>query len=678
VYLDDAAVALPQARQSSTVENHGKMRPPCLDGIEGDALPSLICCESPVIQVVAGPGSGKTTGLERRVRWLVRERSVSPSQIFVGTFTRAITAKLAETLGVSFDCEEPGGGLEEGSPQVSTLHSYARWLLHRYPTARRGRSLRFLLGSERDVMLYDIGHKLADSSNLVQRRKTLNRICAAWAEGTELDLTVFLGEMDRWLRRHGGMLIDEVVKLALIALEAGDVLAGQFDHVIVDEYQDLTAAEQRFVESLWSGSGSLAVLGDDNQSIYWFRNNYPDGVSEFAKRWPESELAHIPLPENRRSDRLIVELANAMMVEAGRGNDPMIPKRQEDGELSLVHWPSVDHEVIGLARYVRARSKNEFLILVPRRFIGYRLRDEIGPDARTAFHEEVLDSPLVQARFALASLVADPEDRVALRTLLSFRSDGLAYGPKRNAAAYSTVLDSNLAGEALLNAIATGTLRVAGSGSQHMKATAQRIVRSLAGLPGQCADQLSVLFDAALADELDDPDQRAQARVSLQTIRDGAYVVWNEMGSDDLSGILRRLRYRIATRIPLVGTGDARVRIMTLHGAKGLEADVVMVAGVADQIVPGIVPGEPAKAQSSREEQRRLLYVAVTRAKHELVVSWPRAMSYDDACGNYVRMDGGVFTDSGRRLVRLGKTGLLPNVSERPQPGDRWLRARVG
>ena len=150
---------------------------------------------------------------------LIQDKPVAPEKIFVGTFTRAIAGELASALGVSATSDELGE--ETVDVEVSTLHALALRLIGKHPTARPGRTLRFLLGFEKDAMLYDIGEALPKLPDQKKRKKELNRVCAAWAEGAKLDMAGFVGEMDRWLRRHGGMLIDEVVQLARIGLESG-------------------------------------------------------------------------------------------------------------------------------------------------------------------------------------------------------------------------------------------------------------------------------------------------------------------------------------------------------------------------------------------------------------------------------------------------------------------------
>ena len=643
-------------------------------GIEGEALPHLISSNLRYVRVVAGPGSGKTTGLKRRIQRLIQQDGVQPGRIFVGTFTRAIASELAEALGPP--AVNANDEAEEKGISISTLHSHALYLVSSNPAARAGRSLRFLLEFEKEVMLYDVGVAYKPLPNQRDRVKELKRVCAEWAKGADLGVAGFVGEMDRWLRFHGGMLIDEVVNLARRGLESGAIPAGEFDHVVIDEYQDLTASEQKMVEAIWSRNGSLVVLGDDDQSIYSFRFNHPGGITEFVDRCEDGHLDDVDIPENRRCGKSIVALANAMMAEAGSKKPPMIPKRSEDGELSLVYWNMLEEEILGLSRYMRERKDTRFLVLVPRRFVGYRLKEAIGADALTSFHEEALEVPLVQERFTLASLLANNEDRVALRTLLSFDATGLDYGPKRNAEAYHSVGRGELHGLALLQALSEGTVKPKGAGSRDLVERAKISFAALSQKDLNPEDQLVAIFEPKLADRIGDGEEKEKARLDLRHLQESAKIALKARPGNLVSA-MDQLRYRIAMRIPLSEPKDARIRIMTHHGAKGLEADVVIIAGAADQIIPGKSWPTPALTQQQREEQRRLLYVSVTRAKRELVISWPHNIDYKDATKYQVRIDKGtVWRLKTRRLVRLAKTALLPEI-QAPRTGVSWLKAKL-
>ena len=111
----------------------------------------------------------------------------------------------------------------------------------------------------------------------------------------------------------------------------------------------------------------------------------PEVLRNSCERWKDKQLLDVTLPENRRCGRLVVELANAMMAAARSKKPPMVSKLEEEGELALVYWPSVGQEIAGLARYIKERSETKFLVLVPRRFIGYRSKTQLAMTLKPLF-----------------------------------------------------------------------------------------------------------------------------------------------------------------------------------------------------------------------------------------------------------------------------------------------------
>ena len=602
---------------------------PWIEGIEGSAAQDLIESNSRVIRVVAGPGSGKTTCLKRRIQRLVQKDKVSPTTIFVGTFTRAIAKELRESLGAQV--------------RVSTLHSLAYELLRKYPAACQGMRLRFLLKYEEDALLYDVEDVASAIGDLHKRREALRLLQASRAQRTEYENAPFAGAIRRWLQKHRGMLIGEVVYLCVTGLESEDILPGMFNYVVIDEYQDLTAAEQELVRLIWSRSGALTVLGDDDQSIYGFRFNHPEGITDFANIWPQHK--DLTFSDNRRCGERILKTANLMMAEAGSKKPPMTWKSTRIGELRPVQWETLEDEVDGLKEYVCRKSDETFLILVPRRFIGYRLADAIGDDAKTAFSEQVLEHPIAQESFATASLLADPEDFVASRAYLGFHGTKREHAVRRNAVAYASVT-GDVGGHDLIRKIASGAINVVGTGQTHIKSRAKKADQLISrSLPATTI--VDLLFDDSLATEEEDDEKRRWLIEDLRELRTAAHELLSAQSAPSLSKVMSTLRYRIATRAPLKTSDDQepRVKIMTLHSAKGLEADNVILAGIADQLMPGKETDSEVIA-----EQRRLLYVAVTRARESLIISWPRRIKTADLMTNMRRQDR-VIT---RQLSRLG------------------------
>ena len=626
--------------------------PPWLCGIEGSVARALIVSDHPVIRVIAGPGSGKTTCLKRRTQRLVQQRRIDPATIFAGTFTRAIAQELKETLGDEI--------------KVSTLHSLAYELLRRNPVACQGMCLRFLLRYEEDCLLYDIDEAGSAIGNIHKRREALRLLQASRAQRKIYSNAKFDGAVRQWLLRHQAMLIGEVVHLCVTGLESRDIAPAIFDHVVIDEYQDLTAAEQELVRLIWSEYGSLTVLGDNDQSIYGFRFNHPEGIADFHLACPN--CMNLTFSDNRRSSDEILQVANLMMAEAGSAKPPMNSTRGSTGSLLPVQWEDLEAEIEGLAKYIRARVDESFLVLVPRRFIGYRLAEAIGSDASTAFAEEVLDHAIAQEAFATVSLLADPDDHVAVRAYLGFHGAKPQQANQRNARAYSSSPD-RIGGHALVRAIANGEVTVSGRGQGNIRNRAINAVELIDRnqSPEEIVDEF---FDDALASSESDEEKSRWLAQDLEELRDAARELLALGEEVRLSDVVSELRYRIATRAPLrmSDTKETRVRIMTLHAAKGLEAKNVVIAGVADQLMPGMARGIVDEVA----EQRRLLYVAVTRARDNLIISWPRKIQLADILGNGGRRDQ-MITQGGVRWAVASRSRLLPQGLNGVMTGNQLL-----
>jgi DNA helicase-2/ATP-dependent DNA helicase PcrA len=668
-------------------------QPRWLEGIRGEQSIRLIESDGRVIKVLAGPGAGKTTCLKRRVLRLVDTAKVKRAQIFVGTFTRVI----AKALHQAFIHTQTDPAKEEDDPVVSTLHSHAARLLRENPDAVQGRGFRFLLAHEEKVLLYDIADKVPQFSTYDDRHAELKELQAHWASPRNLNDERFASAVDEWLRIHGGMLVGEVVYITTDAIQNRNIRVEQFEHVFVDEYQDLTECEQTFVDLITAEDGSVVVLGDDDQSIYGFRYNHPEGITAFpADEERRKVVEQIPLPDNFRCAKRIVSLANGIAAAAHSKKDPMIPALAEDGQVDFVVWRTLDDEIAGLADVIKARRDN-VLVLVTRQFIGYRLKALIGDDAVTTFHEEVLQVPFVRSRFALATLHAKEDDRVSLRAWFALNAEKPDQAPHRNVPAYRSALQSGRAGLELINGIADSSIILAGEGKANIKKRADSYLEFKALAPRDLQALIEMLFDPALADEMPgrpaparetaaertsrerlEREDRDHARGDLDLLRRAAIQIMQDRRQPMLLNVIEDLRYKIGTRAPLIDDDNIpRVRVMTLHGAKGLEEETVVVAGLADEIVPGIKLKDPAQDAAHVAEQRRLLYVAVTRAKRELVLSWSLAIPNAETFPNGIVRKRFAMNRNGVVYRRMTRTSLLPRQPEAPQDGQVWKQAQT-
>jgi superfamily I DNA/RNA helicase len=318
------------------------------EGIEGPHRAFAASTEHR-IGVLAGPGTGKTTyGLIRRVARLLGE-GVPGKRILLLSFTRTAAHDLREkvvALGV------------EGADEVraNTLHSYCFGLLQRDAVlAITGRTPRPLMNHEEDLLLRDLE---GDFGNIFKRRDLLEAFDAGWARG-ETDhpgLAVnptdkaFEAQIIRWLVHHHAMLIGEVVPIAYDYLKhnplAEDLQA--FDHIIVDEYQDLNFLEQHLLDLLADeGSAALCIAGDDDQSIYGFRHANPVGIQQFLDR---EDVERHEIDVCGRCPRRILAMANSLISHAVDRNKPPLAclRADTEGAVAIVQWPELDQEIAGV------------------------------------------------------------------------------------------------------------------------------------------------------------------------------------------------------------------------------------------------------------------------------------------------------------------------------------------
>ncbi len=578
--------------------------------IEGPALEVARHPGDP-LRVLAGPGTGKSFALKRRVARLL-EQGVSPNQILAVTFTRVAAKDLVADLnglGVS-GCEQVRAG---------TLHSLCFYILSRESVLQlTGRNPRTMLKHEVKFLIRDLP---ADTFGDVDSRwAQLRDFEAAWARlqhdqpGWPSNLLdqQFQQAVLTWLKFHKAMLVGELVPETLRFLRDNPAAPerGMFKYVLVDEFQDLNKAEQELIDLLATGS-NLTVIGDDDQSIYGFKHANPEGIIEFPDTHPGT--SSLTMLECRRCPTSVVKIANALIAhDLGRLMKSLVARPQNGaGEVHILQWRTMDEEVDGITTIVASKitakiaEPHEILILAPRRIIGYKIRDVLlakGLAVQLSFEDETLDSTNAQERFSLLNLVADPDDRVALRVLMGWGShDGRAgaWGRLRR------YCESN--GQTpwqALQGLANGTVSL-----PYMDNIVDRfrVVRS----------EMEKLKGLGLEEFI-----KAWAPESITETED-----LRELGLEvspqaaDIQGLYRELQMRISQ--PEIPDATGKVRVMSLHKSKGLTAKIVVVVACVEGLIPSGIRDTDSPAEQLRkiEEFRRLFYVAITRTKNTLVLS---------------------------------------------------------
>lgn len=583
--------------------------------IEGACL-RIAELECSPIRVMAGPGTGKTFALMRRAARLLQD-GARPERILICTFTRTAARDLQHEVARL-------GPHRTHNIRAGTLHSFCFWLLSESEVLElTGRVPRTLLAYEGRFLLEDlIGEGFGGIRERAERLQAFN---AAWARlqseepgwpGDQID-RLFHRALIGWLQFHEAILVGELVPEALRYLRANPAspFRGRFDHVLVDEYQDLNRAEQELLE-LMAESGSLIVIGDEDQSIYSFKYAHPEGIATFHQSHPDThdEL----LDECRRCPTRVVEIANALIVNnMSRTERTLRPlPGNPEGEMHILQWHNMEQEAEGIARIISSRihsgeiSPGQILVLAPRRQFGYAIRDALegnNVNAHSFFHEEAFDGDPKQSgeheaqqAFTLLTLLANPEDRVALRCWCGFGSSTLRRGP------WSRLQDhcenSGQSPMEALEELESGDLSLPYSGPliERYRMLQQRF------------SEFVDLRGEALTDSLfpADQDWANQIRILASATEE-----------DDYDAGRLRETLRVGITQPDLPTDVDYVRIMSLHKSKGLTADFVIVVGCIEGLIPTIVGGNITEQRSSLEEQRRLFYVAITRTRRVLILS---------------------------------------------------------
>ncbi len=611
------------------------------------------------LRALAGPGTGKTYALIKRLTSLV-ESGVDPTRIMVVTFARAAAQDL---VSAAAEVEAAGGKIVP-----STLHSYCFGLLARDKVLQAtGRVPRILVGFERDLLLMDLADD--EFGGKKQRKMRLAAFEAAWSrrqseapgapvDGLDQDFQTAVLDSLKW---HQGMLVGEVIPQALTYLEhnpnAEELDA--YDHVLVDEYQDLNRAEQE-VLNLISARAHLAVIGDDDQSIYGFKQAHPEGIRNFHQ--DRTDTQDIQFVVCRRCPAVVVTMAQTLIARnPGRVRDALQPfPGNPDGELHHVQWSSVAAEAEGVGAFLRAKiaagvDPGDCLVLTPRRKVGYAIRDQIlakGDACSTYFQEEAISEEQAMEALCLLTLLANPADRLALRAWLAIGSTTEMRPAYRRL--YATARDQDVSVGQVLTQIDAGDLAIpytarAVARWRDLNDTLARLRVLETDLPG--------LVDHLLPKEV----------VELGLLRDIALDALQD--ADSVGGLADAVR--AASSVRELPEESSEVRVMTMHGSKGLTARVVVLAGLCEGLMPSVDrDASPAEQTLLLEEQRRLFFVAVTRTTEVMVFSsysqldTATAMNLGAARGR--RFRGGFGTLASSFLPELGP-GLPRAVS-----GPTW------
>jgi DNA helicase-2/ATP-dependent DNA helicase PcrA len=582
-------------------------------------------------RLLAGPGTGKSYTIARHIAYLVQEQEVSADEVMILTFTRNATRELKKSIYAEL---EP---YTNKKPYISTLHGFSLRQL------RRNASLLSTLPQplriaddweEKEIINKDLvriseltRERVEDGfRNLSSDWETLDYENEGWL-ATVPDAG-FVGAWEEQRSVYGYLLRTELVYQLKKALQQNPefLIEPKFSHLIIDEYQDLNPCDLAIVGACADKGMTVLAVGDDDQSIYGFRNADPQGIRDFPTTFAGS--AELTLEECRRCDEEI--LASAMWVaEQDHARIPKVLRASEGrsgGEVKILTFANDLSERINLTQaighYIDKGTRPQDILVLFRSDRQSTMSapliqelTELGISVETSIEKNpVLESTLGRVVLATLHLCFDISDSLAWRTILELTP---RLGPRTVKAIYDAAIELGVTfGNAIENrdtfisnipaaqrAIFLDTVSRTTEIVNHYSLERDAHIESSGILD---VESFQSLVFGVINQILVEPEQLAETLAYFSDV-----IVLH--GADDLSSLFAYIAIEFGLRDADVSTEN--VNIMTMHQAKGLTADIVIIVAAEDEIFPR------SDVRRHMADDRRLLYVSMTRAKHKLIIS---------------------------------------------------------
>ncbi|MBT9174997.1 MAG: ATP-dependent DNA helicase UvrD1 [candidate division WS2 bacterium] len=572
-------------------------------------------------RLLAGPGTGKTLTLARRILWLLTQLNIQPNEILALTFTRAAASELRCYVKDNLE----GKSLE--LPKVSTLHSFAlRQLLRNALLTQLPQPLRIADDyEERQIIIGELSDLIG--KDVRKTKKLLDELSADWqrltADSSDWELRfpvpLFLGAWKEHREIYGYTLRAELLyQLKRVLEEHGESfnLEGPPKYMLIDEYQDLNACDLSVIKSLAALGSEIYCAGDDDQSIYGFRFANPEGIRRFTVDYNPSTLLELGICQRCCKEILDYGLFVAKQ-DIRRIDKPIRPKDEaKRGVVKVLRFPSQNEEAEGIAGlcfyliYFQGISPDEILILLRtdrNNKFSNPLRDALTekgiPVGTVSNPLEPLNHEQGREFLCLLRLVCNREDHLAWRTILDLGNRRI--GKQTFSELYEMARKGGIKFSGVLQEVKSNPNILPRIGSR----VAQKVkdIENLLnefGIPE--AENLIEWIEAIANKVIRDDEEKKEVLALFMMVR--------ELGkSESLEELLKVLNVSLGDKEQEREKG--KVAIMTMHQAKGLSADAVIVAAAEDEYIPGKAIGE------ERDDERRLLFVSLTRARKYLYVT---------------------------------------------------------
>jgi len=597
--------------------------------------------ESGPVLIFAGAGSGKTNALTKRIAYLIRERHVRPYNILAVTFTNKAAAGMKERISNLV------GDLAMRDLWAGTFHSLCARCLRERGT---------LIGLDKNFVIYDDGDQLSLVKETVREldldekqfapRAVLSLISKA-KETLQTPKDILndfsASPFERAVGRAYQLyqekltisnaldfddLIMKTVQLLRESEKAREHYQNRFQYVHCDEFQDVNDSQYQLL-SLFAGKHkNICVVGDDDQSIYAFRGANVQIILNFERDFPDATI--IKLEQNYRSTKTILDAAyHVVRNNRGRADKRLWTDNIEGESIVLVEAPNEVEEAVAVVNVVRDgtvtgdRRYADFAVLyransqsraLEEQFINYRIPYKIVGGVRFYERREIKDM------IAYLRVLLNPYDGLSMRRVINVpaRSIGTTTIEKINnfASRYEIAFwdACRRAAEMDLPARAKNSVSAFVKVIEYLHT--KRETQTVSALVQNVLDTTGYLDDLK-KDKTPEAESRVENVGELVTVAKEFEAQQGEEGDKSLSAFLETVS--LVADIDSLEDSANSVTLMTLHAAKGLEFPVVFLAGLEEGIFPHF---RAMGSQTELEEERRLCYVGITRAKEELFMSY--------------------------------------------------------
>jgi DNA helicase II / ATP-dependent DNA helicase PcrA len=597
--------------------------------LNGQQLAAVQACDGPAL-VIAGAGSGKTRTLIYRVAYLI-DSGIDPARILLLTFTRKAAQEMVERAGLLI-------GSQSDRVAGGTFHSMGNLLLRRY-----GRSV----GIEPGFTILDRGDAedlialiraqlgLNDKEKRFPRKNTIAEIyskCVNTLRGMEdVVLEEFphfadhLEDLDKLRRAYEQAkrqrqlldyddLLARLWELLTHHEEIRHAISRHYHYILVDEYQDTNRLQAELIRGLAATHDNVMVVGDDSQSIYAFRGATFRNIMEFPALFPRTTV--YKLEENYRSTQPILNLANEIIAAAAEKYTKQLFTRKLDGPRpALVEAAGENAQSRFVAQKILELREEgvplgEIAVLFRSSFHSFDLEIELSRRGVPFVKRggiKFIEAAHVKDVLAYLRVVHNPQDAVSWHRILML-VEGV--GPKKAQEVLAGVLKSDRPGQVLCAANGRSAAGLKGLG-----AALEHLSQEKDASPAVMVEQACDYYLPILKDQHDDYPRRVRDLDHLRTMAEN----YTDL-ADFLSDLALEPPDASAAAVNPPDVDDEQLVLSTIHSAKGLEWQCVFVIWALDGKFPSLYS---FGADEDLEEERRLFYVAVTRAKRHLYVTYP-------------------------------------------------------